>query len=62
MTFSVQSREQLKLLEDFQLYEQLITRYAGCDSGVTCVSGNMFLVITEAAVLCRFGPGGTMSA
>lgn len=52
MTCSVQSREQLNLLEeDIQLYELLTTRYAGSDSGVTRLSGNISPVITETAVI-----------
>lgn len=50
------------MLEDFQLYELLTTRYAGCDSGVTCLSGNIFPVITETAVISGVGAGGTVSA
>lgn len=62
MTCSAQSRERLNLLEDFQLYELLTTRYAGCDSSVACLRGNIFLVITEIAIIGRVGAGGTISA
>lgn len=63
MTCSVQSRERLNLLEeDIQLYELLTTRYAGSDSGVTCLSRNISPVIAETAVISGVGAGGTMSA
>lgn len=59
----MQSREWLNLLEeDFQLYELLTIIYAGCESGVTCFSGNIFPVITETAVVSGVGAGGTISA
>lgn len=63
VTCSAQGREQLSLLEeDFQLYELLTTRYAGCERSVTCLSGNIFPVITETAVISGVRAGSTISA
>jgi len=63
VTCSAQSSEWLNLLEeDLQLHELLTTRYTGCDSGATCLSGSIFPVITETAVISGAGAGGTISA
>lgn len=40
------------------MHELLTTRSAGCDSAATCLSGNIFTVITESSVISGGGAGG----
>lgn len=56
------SKGWLNLLEDFQLYGLVTTRYTGPDSGITCLGGSVFHATSGTAIVSGVSAGGTISA